>query len=996
MKLGLAISCLIVFVFPGIGQVNLQNFETIGVDEGLSQNSVYGMYQDKRGFLWIGTADGLNRYDGKEIRKFKARLSTTEPYNANYIRGNIAEDKDENLWYYTENGLYMYNRSTDKIEKKYYPSQPGLNRVDFKVVFIDGEQRVWLFNPGAGIAFYSITTGEFKCFPSAVKLGAQDFLPRDACRDGENIWYGVNRLDGFFRFNTRSLTTDHFFRGEEISVIYFVSGGYYKAGPTTIYYYDSLTRNSEPLPIQIRKTDQPSVVSLLEDHNKTIWIATRYEGLWHYDRATRQKVVFQNQVFNNNSLPTNNLTGLLMDSNKNLWVSTEGAGVCRLDTKPSLFKTSIVSQQQYLKANLFVRAIREDDNQNIWIASFQNPIYLLNLGTGEIKNHPKLKQLGITDAGTIAFDSQKNIWIGHDKFISKVDASGNLLARGEFHSPYALTFNKFLELSDGRMMVATSDGFMLISQAGKKIELQQHIYGFSANDIKESRDGILWVGTRNLGVRQFVKSGNGYKQQQILFENLDVKSIHMDRRKPNLMWLATDQGLVRFDWVAKQQKVFAEADGMNSSYVYGILEDEQGRLWCSTNGGICCFDKAKNTFVNYTNKDGLQSNEFNSGAFHAGSSGNFYFGGVNGVNWLNPREMDVDSISATCAITGLSVSDKQMRDSLIRTQHIELPYFKNDISVRFSVFDFSKPAGNKVKYQLINWDKKPQITYDLKAEYKNLLPGPYTLIFSASTTKNHWSKEQKFVITILPPFWQRWWFYALVTLFALAVISVIFEYTIRQRYKMRIVELEKQNALERERRRISMEMHDDIGANLTQITLMSEAAKHKVEKETSLDQIAETSRKVMNSMSEIIWSLNPDNKTFDQLMSYLRDQLHNLLESSGINYRIDLPESGDFLLNNASKRNIILLMKEAVNNAIKHAKASEISVEGKLNNNTFEVEIKDNGIGFNPGNGISGNGLKNMKDRASEIKCEMKIESQLAKGTAVRFRIPLLMNSLYH
>src|SRR5258708_4423532 len=205
---------------------------------------------------------------------------------------------------------------------------------------------------------------------------------------------------------------------------------------------------------------------------------------------------------------------------------------------------------------------------------------------------------------------------------------------------------------------------------------------------------------------------------------------------------------------------------MNNSYVYGILEDAQNNLWCSTNGGLTRFDKSTFHFTNYMVKDGLQNNEFNTGAYHKGSSGRFYFGGVKGLNWFDPIEVDGNASSPVISITDFFVGDKRINDSIIRSEKkMVLQHFQNDLAIRFSVFDFSKPESNKVQYQLIDWDEKPITTYSQFIEYRNLLPGNYQLKYSGSNSTNRWSKEETLLIIIEAPFWQRWWFYSIVTAF---------------------------------------------------------------------------------------------------------------------------------------------------------------------------------------------------------------------------------------
>ncbi|MBS1682734.1 MAG: hypothetical protein JST48_13560 [Bacteroidetes bacterium] len=971
------------------------HFETISVDEGLSQSSVYSLYQDKRGFLWIGTADGLNRYDGTELKLYKAPLDVAEPYNANFIRGRIAEDKKENLWYYTENGLYTYDRSEDRILKKHTPSKLELTRTNFKVVTIDSNQRVWLFNPRVGFAFYEIPSGQFVVAPFDNNYQSSfNYHGNITVQNERNFWFVVKPRDGIYKFNIDTYTFEHYFDKADLSSIHFTKAGHYLIGYNTVHYYDSASKKTEQLPIGLTKSTL-SITMTAEDSRHRFWIATTQDGLWVYDPAIKKTKQYKKQSNTIYSLPTDQLTCLLLDRNENLWIGTEGGGITKLKTKPPIFNTSVTSQQLSLQKDLFVKSIFEINKNTFWIGSLNNPIYILDKSTGAITLDSKINQLGITGISAIIADDEKNYWIGHEVFITKINSQKKIIASGKFTSSSGYSINKLLKLKDGRVAACTPNGLAIVKQQGDQLIKDLTISSLFVTDAVETKDEHIYVSSKNTGLHLFKKENKNYESESDFFENLDVKAIHIDKDSSDVFWLATDRGLLRFNQNSKKYSLYSERDGMGSSYVYGILEDDKKRIWCSTNGGLSFFDKTQQTFTNYTSKDGLQSNEFNTGAYHYGASGTMYFGGIKGVNWFCPADIVNFGTPPSVAITGLTVNQKAISDSILSTRNIELPYHKNDFTIQFSIFDYGLPEGNKIKYQLDGIDEKPMVSNRTEIRYPNLPPGQYTLTYCARTPTSMWSSQQFFFIVIHPPFWQRWWFYSLAFMLLVIFISVVVWFTARQRYKLRIVELEKQNALERERRRISMEMHDDIGANLTRIALISEATKHKINKENSLDQIAQTSRQVVQSMSEIIWSLNPDNKTFEQLMSYLRDQLHNLLEPSETDYQINLPTQGHFLMDSPLKRNIILLVKESVNNALKHSCATEINVNGEIKNNFLEVCVRDNGKGFNPNNGHSGNGIRNIKARATEINAGLKITSN-ERGTTVTILIPMKDENSYH
>lgn len=244
----------------------------------------------------------------------------------------------------------------------------------------------------------------------------------------------------------------------------------------------------------------------------------------------------------------------------------------------------------------------------------------------------------------------------------------------------------------------------------------------------------------------------------------------------------------------------------------------------------------------------------------------------------------------------------------------------------------------------------------------------------------------------VPPFTQTIWFYCLLALAVLMLAIALTRYFTQRKLKRKFAELKKQSQLDKERLRISREMHDDIGAGLTQIILMSESAKNKssVSSEKELVDIADTSRKLVNNMSEIIWSLNPENKTLDQLFAYLREQLNKLLEYSGMDYSVQFPDkSSDFSLNNEQRRNVLLVVKEVVHNAVKYSKAKHLSVAASVQEQYLSFEIADDGTGFDTGINYAGNGLRNIQTRIDELNGRLSINSSKGKGTTYIFTIPV-------
>jgi len=256
----------------------------------------------------------------------------------------------------------------------------------------------------------------------------------------------------------------------------------------------------------------------------------------------------------------------------------------------------------------------------------------------------------------------------------------------------------------------------------------------------------------------------------------------------------------------------------------------------------------------------------------------------------------------------------------------------------------------------------------------------------------------KYKLALAPPsLWLRWWFISLIVLFLLTIVFTITQYIDRRKLRKKLAELEKQREIDKERQRISKEMHDDIGAGLTQIILMTESAKAKATNgnEKELVDVANTSRTLVGNLSEIIWSLNPENKSLDQLCAYLREQLNKQLEYSGIEYSIQLPDDRtDIILSNEQRRNILLITKEIVNNAIKYSKAKNISIKAELINEGLAFIIQDDGVGFDMLKNYPGNGLKNIKSRTVDLGGKMKIRSAEGAGSRFEYFISLKKHSI--
>jgi signal transduction histidine kinase len=454
--------------------------------------------------------------------------------------------------------------------------------------------------------------------------------------------------------------------------------------------------------------------------------------------------------------------------------------------------------------------------------------------------------------------------------------------------------------------------------------------------------------------------------------------------------------LIHFNPRLNKSIVWTEKNGLANSYVYGALEDEKANLWISTNGGISYLNRATNQVVNYSYKDGLQSNEFNTQAFYKSASNTFYFGGIKGFNWFKTAYNARQQIRPTAVITGFEINDSVFKKdkNYILNPSVTVPYNKNYFNFHFAILDFTKPEANRVKYMLQNWDAGWIISENKSVRYSNLPPGNYTLRVKASNAEGVWSNEERINIVIKAPFWlQRTFITAVGILLLLVIIYATWKIS-QLKAKRKLQLLEKQIAVQAERNRISADMHDEIGTGITHIALHSELLltmhKDELEMKKELQTIAVSARSLVQTMGEIIWALNPQNDTLENLLAYIRERSQQYFEPFDIELSVNFPDEIPMIkLTNEKRRNLYLVTKELLHNAIKHSGAKNVELKMELHQGVCYFVVTDNGIGMDV-NQIKPhrNGIGNLKRRMIDIGGVIEWLN-VDRGTAVKYCCPV-------
>ena len=990
---------------------------------GLSQNTVYSIMKDKQGFMWIATANGLNRYDGVEMKVYKPGISYAEKQmKGRIIRSDLLEDEKERIWFSTEITVNCFDKRKASFNnyKLFYRKGEKSNNENremeemFAHPLLKNGNELWLANASEGLFVLNTSTNEVSHYPLTIKneTGSLIFLMYNGVFDGKSkFWFASKK--GLLSFDTLTKTWKQYLEKLPFYTVTLLEDTLLAGSNDNVVWVNTRSFASGKVPMNgtPEQFKKGMIRRLYLDKNGTTWGGDQEGNV--FSKALHDTAFNWRGNINGNSPSVTNFPVycFYVDEYENLWVGADVLGLLKTNFASKVFNNF---PQSFTEAtsnkSIFVYSIYEDENDGVWLGTFQNGLIILDKKTNTTEK-VALKYEGppLLYENTVPLvkkDSYGNLWTSSNGQLYVREKNAASFSAIKMPVPSnALQTPQMRSISEYKQgwLIGTNIGLysMVKKQAGYDLRFlrqfgQSRVTGTWVNGDKE-----VWLISDSKGII-VVKDMDEAAEQKRIFSDANVKAVQYDT-KHQLLWIATSGGLIAYHLPSDTHKAFSEDDGLANSYIYGVLpyNDE---LWLSTNYGLSCGKILYTngsvfpdiTFTNFTKADGLSGNEFNTGSFYKGAGGTLYFGTTQGVMWFNPSQIKSNIQAPKLQLINLLVND-EMPDSTLAPEyitHLDLPFDRNNVFLRFRGIDFNNGAQVKYMYQLEGWDKDWINSKEVnEVRYNNLAPGDYVFKVKASNGSGIWRKEEyRVAIKVAPPFWGTWWFRGFIFLLLVGLIVVLTKSIAQRKLRKQLVALEKQRELDNERQRISREMHDDIGAGLTQIVLMSESAKGKKNgnSEKELTEITDTSRQLVNNMGEIIWSLNPENKTLEQLMAHLREQLHHLLEYSGIAYNILLPENGkEILLSNEVRRNILLITKETVHNAVKYSRANRIEVNALLNNGMLTFAVTDDGIGFDTEKMHTGNGLKNIRHRVHEMHGQLHIESAENLGSRFSYTIPL-------
>ena len=830
----IALILLFILVFLPVN-INCQNrnitFQQIFLQQGLSQSIVTSIIQDRSGFMWFGTEDGLNRYDGYEFKIFKNNPSDPNSLVYNQIT-SLIEDRNGKLWVGTfYGGLDQYDPVTNIFSHfQYSPdNQNTLCNNNVNTLFVDSSGNLWI-GTDAGLNKLELSSGKITRYQNNPKSknSLSSNIVKAICEDNSgNLWIGtddgLNKFDKIgnsFTLYKNSKTDNKSLSSNFINTIYkdrtgglwigTHGGGMNKLIPPANNKsdYSFITYKNEPA--NKNSLSNNDVYSIYEDSKGIFWVGTNGGGINIFNKTEKSFVSFLHNPLNQMSLSYNEIRAIYEDRSGLIWIGSYGGGINLVDRGRKKFNlyTNIANQPNSLNENI-VWSILEDNNGILWIGTHGGGLNRLdrlkNQYTHYTHNAGDPNSISSNIVRFVFKDNKDNFWVGthggglnkfnpvNGKFISFMHSDGDpsSIAHNELRSIY--------QDRAGVIWIGTNGGGLCKMVSGSKDGNHVSFVTYKNNPnnpnslsndfvrvIYEDTYGNFWVGTQGGGLNKFDRKNGAFIHY--MMKKGDSKSISNDfifsifEDSKRRLWLGTwGGGLIQFDASKEIFKNYTTKEGLPSDAIYGTIEDNSGNLWISTNNGLSKFNPDKNTFKNYTVDNGLQNNEFNGGSFFKSKTGEMFFGGIGGFNSFYPDDIKDNTFVPQIALTSFKVLNKEVsfNNTINFLNEITLENKDYLFSFEFASLDFNAPGRNLYAYKMEGLDDNWITTTADKryAVYTTLPPGSYTFRVKGSNNDGKWNETGASIkIIIMPPFWKTWYF----ILFVLLIIGGIILFSVKR------------------------------------------------------------------------------------------------------------------------------------------------------------------------------------------------------------------------
>ena len=949
-------------------------FFNIGIEQGLVQSQVFAMAQDKAGHLWAGTLGGLSCYDGRSFRSFTVR----DGLPSNTIT-NLYCDRKGLLWIGTNQGLSCYDGISFRNYTFTGPDNPGGNHVAHIKVSPDGT--VWCI---AGKELYRLREGKVSAVPLPNSHASANSL---FANDKAEVWVGIPGAKALYRFagehwDSTALPTPTYVRriyeDSKHQLILLTYTGCYRQTPSGNW--DVLIPRNDP--------KEPIFYSFTEGRDGSYWISTsagvkQLSGgrVLHYSKQ--------------NGLSDVLIYDMLTDREGNIWLASNGEGLFRF----SGATFTAVDERMGLTGPQ-VSCIAQDSHGTVYFGSFDGGLYRYRDGKVTAVPFP---EHGMRRPVTTLAIYNNILWIGTQSMgLWKYNLNTDRLSRYN-DERIGYTIPTMLADSTG-LWIATGKGIALLTKDSLKIIPVKS--GMVESFTRAGRDSLMLVTGDGLMLYH-----NDSTRPFFTHSAADsAQIVCMDYRNGTL-WLGTgDNGVFGYTLSTGRITHINRSNGLRSNFIYNIYAAPDGYIWTGTGFGICRIrlDEPRPVVTFYGRSAGITGMESNRNAVLPLPDGSIWFGTTGGAFLYHPAEAAAKTEPVSIQLQRLQLFGESVKDTAWYSSlsplygvplSLRLPWRQNNLTFSFNAISLTGNEGIAYRYRLegLNapwsaWSSNNTVTFSA------LPPGVYTLEVQCSTDGNQSQPQSlRYNFELITPF-HKTTLFRLLVLAACIALGVAIQYIAAYRKRARLVMIE---ALRREeqakvRQRTAEDFHDEVGNKLTRINVLTNVLRSKVsvvapDATRIIDQIQDNAGQLYSGTRDILWSLQPSNDTLYQVLQRIRDFGRDLFGDTEISFDmrgID-PAWKDHRLPMDVSRNLIMIFKEALNNALKYAMADKVHIDVSSMAGNLILTLKDDGKGFDPEHISRGQGLVNMKTRAGRLGGTIQIETACGKGTSIQLTLKI-------
>ncbi|MCX2454045.1 triple tyrosine motif-containing protein [Pedobacter sp. PLR] len=953
---------LSLFLYSVSGFAQRYNFRQYDIENGLTQSQVTAITQDSKRRLWISTLGGLNAFNGKQFYSY----TKTNGLNNNFVLA-LSLGKNDQLWLGTARGVSKFNgfqfdnyAQTKEWVSKLVTSATGtVYGLSSSRLFKTDEKQ---------ITFLTISNDPQENV-TALKVDAKGEIAVAILKKGvfylrKGSWVAHPQNEVLKDL----VITDFFTDARQKDKLWLIaSDGLY-----------ALDKNN------IRQYVSGKFTAIEQDAKNNIWIG--YSSGAYY--LTSSSLIHFN---GKNGFTNNMVNAIFKDVENNIWLATDGTGLFRyVDRDYVLFDES-----QGLNSKTVMSLADGPGNDEIWIGTYGG---LFKYQAGKIKEIPIPSKL--EDTRNINFlynDRQKNIWIG-------TVYGGLWCYNGKSIVPMALdrhsiAYNAILEDTKGRIWVSTNAGCFLLNKKTKQLEPVSKQFGSA---LLETNEGEILVGTQD-GVYA-INSPN--QTRPLNLPQLSGSSILcMAKSGPNsLLFGTSDNGILIWDRKTGKIKTLSTEQGLASDHIYSLLLDQQGVIWVGTGKGINKIN-AKDFKVIQNNNEPNLLVECNQNAILQHND-DIWVGTTKGAivynrnHWLPPTVppyVYINSVTAFAQNQGRQNKQRTIFKANELGNMVTLPFHQNNLNISYTGIFLANPDGLSYQYRLIGLDNKySESTGNTSTNFFSIPPGKYTFQVKAITKAGVSSVETaSFSFEITPPYYQtgvfRLLIFVFIVLLILLAVYIILNLNERKRKLRLTIKLEEQFKV---RKQTAEDFHDDLGNKLTRISVLSEVLSSMIdpddtEKRGIISKINDNVNELYRGTKDILWSLNPKNDKLTELLGHIQEFGKEMFNNTSIDFQSHIDLAGyDGKLSLDVSRNLLMIFKEAIHNALKHAKPGMVVFSARVDGETLKISVKDDGQGLDPIGSMDGHGINNMNVRAKRINAKLNIISN-ASGTEIKLAVSL-------